>query len=183
MTTRQPLRARWLLPLAAAVLGTALLSSLLPISPEVEAAERIKTGSPAPDFILPLLSGEEISLYRLKGKPILLTFWAVWCHACAEEMPNLEMVYREHRERGLEVVGVNIDRDPPASIQDYVRKKNISFPILLDREKKAMRAYQAHFLPTTFLIDRKGIVVDRKVGPYNWNSAQGKALIEDLLRR
>jgi peroxiredoxin len=163
-------------------IGTMILCWLLLLHPAA-AAERVKIDAPAPDFTLPLLTGGELSLSSLKGKVVLLTFWAVWCHACAEELPVLEAIYLKYRDRGLEVVGVNIDRDPPDSIQRYVQKKGISFPILLDRDKKAMRTYQAHFLPTTFLLDRKGVVVERKVGAYNWTSPPGRVIVEELLRR
>jgi peroxiredoxin len=142
----------------------------------------VKINSPAPDFTLPTLEGREISLSSLKGKVVILTFWAIWCQVCREEMPVLDSLYKQCRNRGLEVVGVNIDREPATCIQDFVRERGISYPILLDRERKAMKVYRAHFLPTTFVLNRAGVVVDKKVGIHDWMSPQSQGLLEGLLK-
>jgi len=147
------------------------------------AADQVKINSPAPDFTLSTLEGGERSLSSFKGKVVILTFWAIWCQVCREEMPMLDSLYKQYRNRGLEVVGVNIDRESGTSVQDFVKERRISYPILLDRQRKAMKAYRAHFLPTTYILDKSGVVMGKKVGLYKWSSPESQGLIEDLLRK
>ena len=148
-----------------------------------QAAEQAKINAPAPDFALPDLEGQEISLSSLKGKVVILTFWSIYCQPCRQEMPMMDSLYQKYRSEGLDVVGMNIDRDPLVSIQNFVKENRLSFPILLDREKKAMKTYRGHFLPSTFVLDRSGIIVDKVVGIRDWNSPESRASIEKLLKK
>ena len=164
-------------------LAAALCSQLLvPLSP-AQAVEQVKINTPAPDFSLPDLGGKEISLSSLKGKVVLLSFWSIYCQPCRQEMPMMDSLYQKYRSEGLDVVGVNIDRDPLVSIQNFVKENRLSFPILLDREKRTMKTYRAHFLPSTFLIDRSGIIVDKVVGIRDWLTPDSRASIEKLLKK
>jgi len=95
----------------------------------------------------------------------------------------MDSLYRKYKNGGLEVIGVNIDRDPLASVQNFVKENRLTFPILLDRERSAMRAYRAHFLPSTFLIDRSGIIVDKVVGIRDWSTPEYQGAIEKLLKK
>ncbi len=147
------------------------------------AAEQVKMNAPAPDFTLPTLDGKDLSLSSLKGKVVLVAFWSIYCHVCRQELPKLNGVYKKYKNQGLEVIGVAIDREPAESVQGEVRKDGLSFPILLDKEKKAMKTYQARGLPTTFLLDRNGIVVEKKIGMYEWSSPEAEQLIEKLLKK
>ena len=179
---RRPLRLLLFLGLFIAM---SLGFALVPFSSigGVQAADQIRINSPAPDFSLPDLQGKEISLSSLKDKVVLLTFWSIWCHPCREEMPMMESLYKKYREKGLEVVGVNIDRESVESIRDFLKKNQLSFPVVQDREKKAMKAYSAHFMPTAFVIGHGGIVADKKVGIYNWMSPESQKFIEGLLKK
>jgi peroxiredoxin len=151
--------------------------------PSAQAAEEVKINRVAPDFTLPNLGGKEVSLSSLRGRVVILTFWSVWCHACREEMGVLDSVYQKYKDKGLEVIGVNIDPGGSTSVEDYVKKHSLSFPMLRDTEKKVMRAYRANFLPSTFLLDKKGIVVDKVVGLRNWNSPEYQGLIEKVMKK
>jgi len=163
---------------------TALLYSSFVVSFSVaQAAEQAKINAPAPDFALPDLEGKEISLSSLKGKVLILTFWSIYCQPCRQEMPMMDSLYQKYRSEGLDVVGVNIDRDPLASVQNFVKENRLTFPILLDRERSAMRAYRGHFLPSTFLIDRSGIIVDKVVGIRDWSTPEHRGAIEKLLKK
>jgi peroxiredoxin len=162
----------------------ALICSLyLILAPFSQAAEQAKINAPAPDFTLPILDGKEMSLASLKGKVVLVAFWSIYCHVCRQELPKLNSLYKKYQEKGLEVIGVAIDQEPAATVQEAVRKEGLSFPILLDAEKKAMKAYQARALPAVFILDRNGIVVDKKVGIYEWSSSESEQLIEKLLKK
>ncbi|MDH7500245.1 MAG: TlpA disulfide reductase family protein [candidate division NC10 bacterium] len=151
--------------------------------PTPQAAEHAEVNAPAPDFNLPTPEGKQVSLSSLRGKVVLLTFWAIWCNVCREEMPMLESLHKKYRDKGLEVVGVNIDRDARTSVQDYAKQHGLSFPMLLDQERKAMKVYRAHFLPTTYIVDRKGVIVDKKVGLHKWSSLESQSFLEELLKK
>jgi len=167
-----------LFALAAALCSPVLVSSSL-----AQAAEQVKINAPAPDFSLPDLGGKEISLSSLKGKVVLLSFWSIYCQPCRQEMPMIESIYQRYKNEGLEVVGVNIDREPLLSVQNFVKENRVSFPILLDGERKAMKTYRAHFLPSTFLLDRSGIIVDKVVGIRDWSTPEYQGAIEKLLKK
>jgi peroxiredoxin len=163
---------------------TALLYSSFVVSfSSAQAAEQVKINAPAPDFALSDLEDKEISLSSLKGKVVILTFWSIYCQPCRQEMPMMDSLYQKYRSEGLDVVGVNIDRDPLVSIQNFVKENRLSFPILLDREKSAMKTYRAHFLPSTFVLNRSGIIVDKVVGIRDWSGPESRAFIEKLLKK
>jgi len=175
-------RGKWILSTLCLIPLTFCLLYESPL-PNAQAVEHAQVNAPAPDFNLPTLEGKQVSLSSLRGKVVLLTFWAVWCHVCREEMPMLDSLHKKYRDKGLEVVGVNIDRDVGASVQDYVKQHGLSFPILLDQERKAMKLYRAHFVPTTFVLDKRGIIVDKKVGPHKWSTPESQGFLEELLKK
>jgi len=148
-----------------------------------QAAEQAKINAPAPDFTLPTLEGKDMSLSSLKGKVVLVAFWSIYCHVCQQELPKLESLYKKYRDKDLEIIGVNIDREPAGTIQGSAKERGLSFPILLDGEKKAMKAYQARALPAVFILDRSGIIVDKKVGIYEWSSPESEQFIGKLLKK
>lgn len=164
-------------------LAASLCSFLLFSFSPAQAAEQAKINAPAPDFALPDLEGKAISLSSLKGQVVILTFWSIYCQPCRQEMPMMDSLYQKYRSEGLDVVGVNIDRDPLVSIQNFVKENRLSFPILLDREKSAMKTYRAHFLPSTFVLNRRGIIVDKVVGIREWSGPESRASIEKLLKK
>ena len=169
------------LPALLMVIASALCLALA--VPSTQAAEEVKINKLAPDFTLPNLEGKDVSLSSLRGHVVILTFWSVWCHVCREEMGVLDSVYQKYKDKGLDVIGVNIDPDGSTSVQDYIKKHSLSFPMLRDKEKKVMKVYRANFLPSTFLLDKKGIVVDKVVGLRNWNSPEYQGLIEKLMKK
>jgi peroxiredoxin len=164
-------------------LAASLVSLLLVFFSLVQAAEQAKLNASAPDFSLPDLAGKELSLSALKSKVVILTFWSIYCQPCRQEMPMMDTLYQKYRNEGLEVIGVNIDRDPLESIQNFVKENHLSFPILLDRERKVMRTYRAHFLPSTFLVDRSGKIVDKVVGFRDWSAPEHQGSLEKLLKK
>jgi len=148
-----------------------------------QAAGPVEINAPAPDFTLPTLEGKDMSLSSLKGKVVLVAFWSIYCHVCRQEMPKLDSIYKKYKDKGLEVIGMNIDRESVGGIQGAVKEDGLSFPILLDGEKKAMKAYQARAVPTAFILDRNGIIVDKVVGTYQWSSPASEQFIEKLLKK
>jgi thiol-disulfide isomerase/thioredoxin len=119
---------------------------------------------PARDFSLPDLQGKRESLSSYKGKLILLDFWATWCDPCREEIPELKNLYAKYRDRGFVIVGVALDFDGKASVAPFVREAAIGYPVLLG-EGLAPPGYEVSGIPTAYLIDRRGLIVRRFVGP------------------
>ncbi len=141
-----------------------------------------REGFPAPDFTLYTLVGESATLSAYRGKVVIVNLWASWCGPCRAEMPAIQKVYAANRERGLEVLAVNSTfQDSQADAQEFTQNLGLTFPILLDRDGAVSRRYLLRALPSTFFIDRKGVI--RSVvfgGPMTEAVVQSK--IEALLQ-
>ncbi len=137
--------------------------------------------APAPDFALPTPEGKQpVSLAELRGRVVLLNFWATWCPPCREEMPSMERAHKEFGGQGLAILAVNI-QESPKQVARFMRDFRLSFPALLDADGKVSQRYQVRGLPTTYLIDRTGRVVGQAVGARDWAGREAKALIRALL--
>jgi cytochrome c biogenesis protein CcmG/thiol:disulfide interchange protein DsbE len=124
-----------------------------------------RQGFQAPDFSLSTLSGETITLSELRGQPILINLWATWCPPCRAEMPDLQAVFDAYQEQGFLVLAINATyQDSPASAATFVEKYELTFPILMDTSGETARLYQMRALPTSFFVDRKGIIQEVVVG-------------------
>ena len=142
----------------------------------------LKDGQRGPAFRLALFTGSEATLDTWKDKLVVLNFWATWCTPCTAEMPALEALWREYRERGLVVVGVSVDRGAPRPlIEPYLRNLDLTFPILLDPQMEVANAWRVPGVPATFVIRPGGEVVGMAIGIREWNSKEMRALIEPLL--
>jgi len=117
----------------------------------------------APRLTLGLLSGGRLSLEDLAGEVVLVNTWATWCPPCREELPALEAVHRRYDDQGLLVLGVNIGESRD-EVQRFVTRSGLTFPILLDPDEEALRAFGSISLPSSFLIDRDGRVRARWFG-------------------
>ena len=130
-------------------------------------------GQVAPDFSLERAGGGEARLSDYRGQVILLNFWATWCVPCRAEMPEIESTYRANRERGLQVLAINV-QESEADVQPFVRELGLTFPALLDRDASVARLYLARALPSSFLIDRQGVVRYVRVGPLTAATLDGE---------
>ena len=129
----------------------------------------------APSFHLKNLEGKEVRLEDYAGKVILLDFWASWCPPCRDEVPDLIRVYNEYQRKGFVILGVAAGDDPSA-VREFVKKKGVPYPILFGDET-IFEAYRGiYFLPTAFLIDRKGRVREKLVGPKEPEALERKIL-------
>lgn len=159
------------------ILTFILLAAQKPISPwEIEGL----TGKKAPEFTLKDVNGRNVSIASLRGKVVLINFWATWCPPCRAEMPSMNRLYREYKGKGLEVLAISTDNSA-SKVKDYISKNSLSFQVLMDDNIKVARQYKVFSLPTTFLIDRNGIIVDRFLGEQDWISPELKKRIEELL--
>lgn len=118
-----------------------------------------------PDVSLRTLKGEEIALKALKGRPVLITFWATTCHVCIEEMPHLIALYEELAPNGLEIISVAMPYDPPDRVIAFSRSRNIPYPIALDINGNIARAFgQVSATPASFLIAPNGTLIFQQTG-------------------
>ncbi len=122
-------------------------------------------GRQAPDFQLETINGETVSLESLRGRPVVINFWATWCAPCRIEIPVLQALHEtpEWRARGLAILAVNLG-EPPGLVNEFVEAFNMSFTVLLDPGQKVSRSYNAALIPTTYFIDKDGIIRDIKIG-------------------
>ena len=124
-------------------------------------------GSAAPEIDLETLEGGRVRLSRLRGHPVVVTFWGTWCPPCKEEFPELVLAYRKHREGGLEILAVN-QRDQElrtSDVQAFAKQYGVEFTVALDPRGKSRRSYRLIALPTTVFIDTAGIIQQVNSGP------------------
>jgi peroxiredoxin len=139
-------------------------------------------GEQAPDFTLNDLSGKEVSLSSFRGKPVLLNFWATWCPYCRKEREELNSVFRSYKGKDLVIISVSIDRSVK-TVEKFLERQPAGFINLTDTEKAAAKPYDVVGLPTTFLIDRNGIIRHKLVGFRKWTSGASKEIIDKLINR
>lgn len=119
----------------------------------------------APEFRFLTLSGEAISTSQLRGKVVLVNFWATSCVACVHEMPRIAETHRRYRDQGFETIAVAMSYDPPNHVLNYAGKNRLPFRIAHDRNGELAAQFGAvRFTPTTFIIDRRGNIAKRYVG-------------------
>jgi peroxiredoxin len=132
-------------------------------------SDPLARGMAAPDFSLPSLSGAPVALADLRGRIVLVNFWATWCKPCEDEMPSMERLHRALPPEGFALVAISVD-DDEAKVLAFRDELKLTFPILLDPRKTVSTAYQTHRYPESFLLDREGRIVERYVGPRDWGS-------------
>lgn len=129
----------------------------------------VKKGIPAPDFRLPDLNGQEVTLSQFRGKVVFLNFWATWCPPCIEEIPSINALQKKVQSNDFVILVVNIDQTDRENIKKFVDSRGLDFRVLLDPKSDVSASkYGITGVPETFLIDRNGIVLERYIGPKNW---------------
>jgi thiol-disulfide isomerase/thioredoxin len=131
-----------------------------------------KKSSPewTPDFTLKTIDDQEITLSKLKGKVVLLDFWATWCGPCRESIPHLIQLYKAYREKGFEMIGISLDKGDAAVVRNFSKSMDIPYPIVM-ATKEVARDYSVTSIPTTFLIDKEGKIRE-KISGFNSAIAQ-----------
>ena len=135
----------------------------------------------APEFKVKDINGSEVSLASYKGTVVLLNFWATWCPSCRDEMPSLNELSGQFKNRKFSVIAVSTDRSV-TDVKDYLKKHPLDFTVLVDSNLSISRSlYKVFVLPTSFLIDKNGIVVKKYFGGEEWTDPEVIRKIESLL--
>jgi cytochrome c biogenesis protein CcmG/thiol:disulfide interchange protein DsbE len=164
--------------LLTAILVTVLTTGLLITGCAGDSESSVATatvGEAAPNFELQNLDGQLISLSSLKGKPVLVNFWATWCSPCVSEMPYIQEIHEEWSDTGLMVLAINLG-DNASEAEQFLQEHNLSLPVLLDTKNVVAPKYDIRYIPTTFFIDKDGIVRNKVIGAF-----PSKAAIESRL--
>lgn len=162
--------------LGPAAVGQTEVKSLL----EALQLSAYPAGMTPPEFSGMTAAGRRVSLSSLRGRVVLLNFWATWCQECRPEMPAFEGLHRDFTAQGLTVLGINV-REGKQAVQNYAKELGLTFPFLLDSKGEIHASYGVIGLPTTFLIGRDGRTVALAVGPREWGSEPARAIVQALL--
>jgi peroxiredoxin len=138
---------------------------------------------PASDFTLRDVDGQSVSLSTLRGNVVVMSFWATWCGPCKEEMPHLQKMYGELKEKGLTVLSISIDDARSASrVKPFIKTNGYTFPVLLDRDSTVIGSYNpSKTLPYTVVVDQKGEVVKRHSGFNPGDEVELRHFVDGLL--
>lgn len=147
----------------------------------VELKESPQEGFLAPDFTLPDLRGTSHTLSDLRGQVVLVNVWATWCGPCKREIPSLVRLYQSRRDKDFEILAVSVDRTSSAQVTSFADRYQMDFPVLLNSRGDVANKYWARSIPSTFLVDKKGVIRWKVIGTREWDDAQALARIDQLL--
>jgi peroxiredoxin len=142
-----------------------------------------QTGDPAPEFQLTTLDGRNVSLSGLRGKVVMVHFWATWCPPCVEELPTLDLLARSIAGSGFEVLAISVDEGGPDAVREFMTKNKLSLPVLLDQDKAVAGRYGTFKFPETYIVDRQGIIRNKIIGAVDWGRPEAREIVEGLLKK
>jgi len=137
-------------------------------------------GKPAPDFSLVDRQGRTWKLSRLRGQVVFVNFWASWCPPCREEMPSMENLHRSLPADRFKMLSI-LYKDEPAAADTLAATLGITFPVLVDPGDKTGLAYGLTGVPETFIVDKKGVLREKFIGPRQWSSPQARQMLMKYL--
>jgi len=151
-----------------------------PVSPGQNLETAPALGAIAPNFTLQTISGDEINLHDLRGKAVMVNYWVTWCIPCIEEMPVLEKLHREYKDHGFTMLSVNgIAQDDMDTVMSTLGEFGVTFPVALDEGDSVYNEFQVRFMPTSFFIDKQGVIRHIQLGSTDEEGFRTK--IEELL--
>ena len=121
----------------------------------------------APSFELSSLEGRKIKLTDFRGKIVFINFWATWCVPCKTEMASMEKLYQRFKGTDFQMLAISVDKDI-SSIKPYLEKYNLTIPVLLDPGSLVKKKYKTVGLPETYVVDKRGIILHKAIGPRDW---------------
>ena len=148
-----------------------------------EGPARVEVGVEAPSYAARTIGGDSVSLALLRGKPVLLNVWATWCLPCKEEIPYLESLHGKHAAQGLQIVGVSVDaRGDESKIEEFARDFRMTYPIWRDPDERVNTRFLAIGVPSTYLIDRDGILRWKHLGTLRATTPGFVAALEEVMK-
>ena len=141
----------------------------------------IRGGKKAPDFCLKNLNGKNVEFKNFRRKVIFLNFWATWCGPCKEEMPSMEALYQDFREKDFTFLSISVDYEGLRPVKEYIEKNRYTFPVLIDPKCEVLDLYEVKEIPTTFIIDKNGRMIGKSIGPKDWKSQEVISLLNLLI--
>jgi len=166
------------LMIVVVALGGVVAADRLPVA----GRHAVKLGEPAPNFQLPDLQGRLVTLSDLRGKVVLLNFWATWCGPCRVEMPAMEELYRIFPRKDFEILAVSTDAQGVSVTRPFQQENHLTFPILHDTDYRVGLTYGARSLPMTFMVDRQGVVRHQIFGARDWGAPEAQQLVQMLMK-
>ena len=137
----------------------------------------------APEFSLDGLSGRKVELKNFKGKVIFLTFWATWCGPCKQELPSIEALHQQLKGKNFVVLTVAVDLEGALPVEKFIAKQGYTFYVLIDSKSRVLDLYRVEGIPMTFLIDKKGRILGKALGPRDWKSPEAIALFSQWIEK
>jgi peroxiredoxin len=123
---------------------------------------------PAPDFTLPGLNGELISLSEFKGNVVLINIWATWCPPCVYEMPSMEKLHQQFKNEKFKILAISIDSQGAKAVAPFMKNHNLTFQTLIDPAGTIRTSYGVNSIPQSFIIDKQGHLLKKIIGPIDW---------------
>jgi len=145
-------------------------------------AKQIKDKKKAPPFSLEDLSGKKVELKQFKGKVVFLNFWATWCGPCKEEMPSMEALHQQFRQKGFVFLTISVDYEGLKPVKEFIEKHRYTFPVLLDPKCDTLDPFEVKGIPTTLIIDKNGRLRGKVVSGRDWKGSEVIQLLNLLLQ-
>ena len=162
--------------------GVVYFSSSSSSRPSVAAVKSVAVGDVAPDFQLEDVAGNKVSLSRLRGKIVLVNFWATWCPPCREEMPSMEKLNAALAGDDFVMLAVNAEADGRTVVPEFLAKTQYTFSILYDDKGVVQKRYGVYKFPESFVILKDGSVGEKIIGPLDWASPKSIAYFKKLTK-
>lgn len=157
-------------------------AAIVLVASRVEKKAEVAEGILAPKLdVRDTKTGQSIDVSQLKGKVVFVNFWASWCPPCKEEMPSIEALYKEVMKNDAFRMITILYKDDAKTALDYMRANGYTFPLFTDNDGVSAQRYSVTGVPETYLVDKKGALRKRVIGPADWNSTEAKAFINALL--
>lgn len=138
--------------------------------------------SQAPEITVVSLDNQQLTLSALKGKVVLLNFWATWCPPCREEIPSMMKLNTYMAGKPFQMVCVSVDEGGKGAVESYFKNSGYSLPAYFDATGQAARTYGITGVPETFVIDKQGVIQKKVIGGLDWNSPEVIAVLESLMK-
>jgi thiol-disulfide isomerase/thioredoxin len=175
--------AKWISIMGLVVLfgASALTVSASPEAMKARGVLEPRERTPAPNVTLPTLQGKPFSFAEVRGKVILVNFWATWCLPCQWEMPLMDKLYQAYKARGFVVVAISLDPEGAAVVEPFVKERKLTYPVRLDPSLRGAMQFGVRGIPATFLVGTDGFIRGITYGPKEWDGPEARALVESLL--